>query len=132
MKKVTWDDIYNLLGSIKADSCEIEDNEIVKMVENWTPSYNCEAAADGFLKVIPLIISVRPNIERALLKIAIRPMFYMGITETKQVSAWVESFLKNERKNLSEECISWFKRELVEEKEGVIAEILQEIQNEEV
>ncbi|RAV21472.1 hypothetical protein [Paenibacillus contaminans] len=131
MEKVSGDDISKLLGSIKAGSCEVEDKLIIEMIGNWIPSYNCEAAADGFLEVIPIVISSRPHLERELLKIAIRPMFYMGISESKQVFEWVDIFLKNERNSFSEECAAWFKKELTEEKEDFITVIIQEIQKEE-
>lgn len=115
MEKVTGDDISKLLGSIKAVSCKAEDKHIIEMVGNWIPSYNCEAAADGFLEVIPIIISSRPHLEYS-------PNVYMGITESKQVFAWANFFLKNERNSLSEECVAWLA------KEAIIMEIIEEIQ----
>jgi hypothetical protein len=118
-----------LLHITKAGYCELEDNQIIEMVENWIPSYNCEDAANG--EVIPLIISARPHLEQAFLKITIRPMYSMGISESKQVFRWVDIFLKDERNHLSEECVPWLKKDFVKEKEGVISDIILEIQKEE-
>ncbi|OPH49675.1 hypothetical protein BC351_36795 [Paenibacillus ferrarius] len=130
MQGTSWEQINILLNSIKDGSCDLEDNRIVEMIGNWIPSYNCEAAANGFLEVVPEVILARQHLKRALLKIAIRPMFYMGISESKQVFTWINHFL-NERNSLSEECVAWLRNDLVESKAVLITDILKEIQEEE-
>ncbi|CAN7726967.1 hypothetical protein [Paenibacillus sp. LjRoot56] len=131
MQRTSWEQINTLLNSIKDGSCDLEDNRIVEMIGNWIPSYNCEAAADGFLEVVPEVILARQHLERALLKIVVRPMFYMGISESKQVFAWINHFLNGERNSLSEECMAWLRNDLVELKAVLITDILKEIQEEE-
>jgi len=55
-------------------------------------------------------------------------MYYTGISEPLQVFEWVEFFLKDKRYKPCEEGMSWLKEELVEKKEGLIADILLEFQ----
>lgn len=131
MQIISRKQIDTLLDSIKDGSCDLEDNQIVALIGNWIPSYNCVGAADGFLEVIPEVILARRNLERALLKIAIRPMYYMGISESKQVFAWINHFLNNERNSPSEEGKEWLRNELIESKVVLVTDILKEVQEEE-
>ncbi|MDR6880432.1 hypothetical protein [Bacillus sp. 3255] len=131
MQKISKIQIDKLLDSIKDASCNLEDDQIVEMIGNWIPSYNCEGAANGFLEIVPVVVHARPRLERALLKIAIRPMFYMGISESKQVFAWINHFLSDERNGPSEECVAWLKNELIESKAVLIMDLLKEIEVEE-
>ncbi|MCD1259686.1 hypothetical protein B5M42_012665 [Paenibacillus athensensis] len=132
MRKITHADVARLLDDVQSGCCRLTDEEIVEMVGQWVPSHNCEDAAGGFLQVVPVLIADRPHLERVLLKIAIRPMFYLGIVKAGQVFAWVDGFVKRVNDRPSETYIRWLSHELTPVgKSALISDILRELQQEE-
>lgn len=58
------------------------------------PSYNCEGAALGYFSIISHLCYYRPDLEKPLIKIAIKPLYYLGITDVENEIKWVQSYVR--------------------------------------
>ncbi|MCL2386409.1 MAG: hypothetical protein FWC89_02560 [Defluviitaleaceae bacterium] len=58
---------------------EMTDDELYNFMHTVTVSYNCESAARQYLEIISQLWPVSENIIHSILRIAMRPIFYLGV-----------------------------------------------------
>lgn len=90
-------ELQDILGNIHKEKFQHTDEEIIMHVDNFLPSYNCEGAALGYFSIIAHICYYRSDLERALMKIAIKPLFYLGISDPENEIKWVQAYVKKKR-----------------------------------
>ncbi|THF78468.1 hypothetical protein [Cohnella fermenti] len=125
--------LQNLLNSLFTKSDQFKDEEIISQVEGYLPSYSCDDAASGYFSIISHICYFRPDLDRRLMKIAIRPLYYYGITDPQHAISWVSGNVKRKRlikKNYyyytSKQGRLWIDHEL-KNKANLIVELIEEI-----
>ncbi|NEW09927.1 hypothetical protein GK047_29015 [Paenibacillus sp. SYP-B3998] len=89
--------LQNILKTIKSDPFRYSDEEIITHVDKYLPSYNCEGAARGYFSIISHICYYRSDLEKQLMKLAVKPLYYLGISDPDSQIKWVQSYVK-ERK----------------------------------
>ncbi|MEK3724015.1 hypothetical protein [Paenibacillus sp. FSL H8-0034] len=90
-------ELQNILKTIKTDPFSYSDEEIITQVDNYLPSYNCEGAARGYFSIISHICYYRSDLDKPLMKLAVKPLYYLGISDPDSQIKWVQSYVK-ERK----------------------------------
>jgi len=80
---------------------ELSVDEIHNRVRLAEISYNCITAAEGYFEIIAPICPIREDVAHSLLRIAMRPLFYLGIVrlgamleEIKHLTRNNQTFLK--------------------------------------
>ena len=74
----------------------INSNEkIYHHVRSATVSYNCEQAAKDYFEMIAPLCHDKEDIAHSLLRLAIRPVFYLGITDSDGMFSYIEFINKN-------------------------------------
>ena len=73
----------------------LSDTEIIYEVEHYMPSQSCSGAALGYLQIVTHICYFKEHLQKPLLKIAIRPIIYLGINDYKKVMKYItEDYLR--------------------------------------
>lgn len=125
--------LQDVLRHIEKTPFKLSGEEIITTVDQFLPSYNCEGAAIGYFSIISHICYFRSDLEKPLMRIAIRPLYYLGIVDPENEILWVKSFVKKKRifgKNglyyTSSKGEKWIQHQL-KFKQELIEEIIQEI-----
>jgi hypothetical protein len=71
------------------DLLNLTDEELVNFVEQYVPSQGCSGAAYGYLQIVSHICYFREHLQRTLLKIAIRPIIYLGVSDYAKVLGFI-------------------------------------------
>ena len=72
----TSPELQNVLKIIRKEPFRYTDDEIIIRVDKFFPSYNCEGAALGYFSIISHLCYFGPDLEKPLIKIAIKPLYY--------------------------------------------------------
>lgn len=112
------DNILEYITSIKETSDSITDMDIYRYVVKLKLSQNCISAGKLFFGIISSICPLRPSLEHLLIRIAIRPIFYAGIEDAKQLLEWTDSFcnyIKESKNNqveylFTDESLVWLEK----------------------
>lgn len=126
--------LQNILKVIKKEPFRYSDDEIITNVDKFLPSYNCEGAALGYFSIISHLCYYRPDLEKQLMKIAIKPLYYLGITDAENEIKWVQSYInkksifnKNYLYYTSRQGRMWIMNEL-KDKYELVTNIIKEIE----
>jgi hypothetical protein len=133
--------LQDILKSVDKDPYKYSYEEIITTVDQFLPSQNCEGAALGYFSIISHICYFRSDLEKPLMKIAIKPLYYLGLTDPENEIKWVQSYVK--KKSLfqnnyyftSKQGENWIQNEFItklDTVEAIIKEIVIEdsIENE--
>ncbi|WP_438449468.1 hypothetical protein [Gorillibacterium sp. sgz5001074] len=71
------------------DLLNLTDEELISLVEQYVPSQGCSGAAYGYLQIVSHICYFREHLQSKLMKIAIRPIIYLGINDHKEVLGFI-------------------------------------------
>jgi hypothetical protein len=71
------------------DLLNLKDEELVSLVEQYIPSQGCSGAAYGYLQIVSHICYFREHLQRTLMKIAMRPIIYLGISDYTKVLGFI-------------------------------------------
>jgi len=74
---------------------ELSGDEIYNRVRLAKVSYNCESAADDYFAIIAPVCPVREDVAHSLLRIAMRMIFYLGVTSNKYMFLNIEAINSN-------------------------------------
>ncbi|MEC0225810.1 hypothetical protein [Paenibacillus alba] len=125
--------LQNIIRNIHKEKPQYSDEEIILHVDNFLPSYNCEGAALGYFSIIAHICYYRSDLEKALMKIAVKPLYYLGISDPENGIKWVDAYVtskkrfqKNNMYFTSKQGEYWIQNSLIFKHE-LIASILNEI-----
>ncbi|WP_438449467.1 hypothetical protein [Gorillibacterium sp. sgz5001074] len=125
--------LQDILKNIEKYPFKFSNEEIISQVDQFLPSYNCEGAALGYFSIISHLCYFRSDLEKPLMKIAVKPLYYLGIIDPESEILWVQSYVKKKsiiRKNnlyyTSSEGEIWIQNQL-KFKQDLIKEIIQEI-----
>ena len=73
------------------------------------PSQNCEYAGILYCEAIAKICPKRPAVAPSILRVAIRPIFYLGYSDPDEILLWLEYKLDNTK--TIKDFLSWLKNE---------------------
>jgi len=131
--KTEAEKLINILGNDNLKSTTIEDAVIVKTIQEYIPSQNCEGAAYGYLRAIAHILYYRPRLEKELLKKFLEPLYYIGIEKASEVFSFADNLLHDQKLrniyNPTLETDKWIKEKL-RTKQKLIDQLLSEIKQE--
>ncbi|MCD9024959.1 hypothetical protein [Cohnella silvisoli] len=86
--------LREVLNTVVTSPHQFENDEIISAVSNYTPSHSCNSAALRYVAIIAHIAFFREDLERSLLKIAVRPLYYYGISDPKAAVGWIQNNIK--------------------------------------
>ena len=108
-------------------------DEIIQSVIEYKLQTSCDAAAIRYFAIIAHICYFREDLETALLKIALRPLYYYGIEGPEIVISWVKSNIKVKsfwrRASVNQTTVfgdKWIKTRLIKKRETIM-ELIDEI-----
>lgn len=108
--------LQDILKIIEIGPENYSDVEIIQCVAKLLPSYNGDGAA--------------PDLEFPLMKVALRPLYYLGIENPDLAIEWVQLYVSDINTNYyytSKQGNAWFKESL-KSKRDIIAAIFKEIE----
>jgi hypothetical protein len=76
------------------------DEDLYHNVRLSQVSSNCEFAAIDYFKIVSSLCPSKPEIAHSIMRIAIRPLFYLGICEPRQMTMVIEKINKGRKKFL--------------------------------
>jgi hypothetical protein len=118
-----------ILSIIEIEPLKYSSEEIIQCVDKFLPSYNCERAAKGYFSIISHLCFYRPDLEVRLMKIALKPLFYLGIEDPNFAIKWAQSYVCEKNSNdyyTSKQGRNWIEDQL-KDKSEIIAKIFEEI-----
>ncbi|MGX1827284.1 hypothetical protein ACWIE6_03485 [Paenibacillus taichungensis] len=121
--------LQDILKIIEIEPENYSDIEIVQCVTKFLPSYNGEGAAKGYFSIISHLCYYRPDLEFPLMKVALRPLYYLGMEDPDSVIEWVQFYVSDINTNYyytSKQGNAWIKESL-KSKRDIIAAIFKEI-----
>ncbi|MBY0117979.1 hypothetical protein [Paenibacillus xylanexedens] len=120
-----------LLKTIGTDPKKYLDEEIIQYVERFQPSQNCEGATKGYFSIISHICYYRPDLEHPLMKIALRPLYYLGVENASDAIKWVQFYVSDISNYYytSKQGDVWIKESL-NSKQNIAEKIFKEIDQE--
>ncbi|MBH5317510.1 hypothetical protein I6N90_06730 [Paenibacillus sp. GSMTC-2017] len=127
-------ELQGILKAIQRDPYRFTDEQIINHVDKFLPSYNCEGAALGYFSIISHLCYYRNDLEKPLLKIAIKPLYYLGISDAENQIKWVQSYVntrsifrKNDLYYTSWQGKRWIMNAL-KDKSELVSKIIREIE----
>lgn len=127
---IVSEEMKTLIVSIETGGVDVIDQDVIDEVSNYIPSYNCEAAAEGYFALISSILFFRPSLEHELLKKAIEPLYFFGILDASDIMLWVENYIKKENKYMLPTTYGLMWLENFHTKQNLVNLLLHEIHNE--
>jgi|GEM_PF-4029833 len=123
--------LQDLLKVIEIEPRKYLDKEIIHCVEEFQPSQNCEGATRGYFSIISHLCYYRPDLEHQLMKIALKPLYYLGIEDTSDAVKWIQFYVsdKSNYYYTSKQGDIWIKEALIN-KQSIIEKIFKEIDQE--
>lgn len=85
--------LQDILSIIETEPLKYSNEEIIQCVDKFLPSYNCEGAAIGYFSIISHLCYYRPELEIPLMKIALKPLYYLGIEDPNFAIKWVQNYV---------------------------------------
>ncbi|WP_339158315.1 hypothetical protein MKX50_02440 [Paenibacillus sp. FSL W8-0186] len=122
--------LQSILSIIEAEPTFYSDEEIIQCVDKFLPSYNCQGAATGYFSIISHLCYYRPDLEIPLMKIALKPLYYLGIEDPGIAIKWVQAYVSEMNNNdyyTSKQGRTWITSHL-KNKIGIIPRIFKEIE----
>lgn len=118
-------DVLEYINRIKKEPDLITDMDIYHYVANLELSQNCITAGNLLLGVISSICYLRPSLNHLLIRIALRPLFYVGVEDIKELLEWTNSLCETATENkekqelylFTDEGIIWLKQQFPLKKE---------------
>ncbi|MNW48612.1 hypothetical protein D3C74_259840 [compost metagenome] len=123
--------LQDILKTIGIEPTKYSDKEIVQCVSEFLPSQNCEGAARGYFSIISHLCYYRTDLEPPLMKVALRPLYYLGIEDGSHAIKWIQFYVSNMSiyYYTSKQGDIWIKQTL-DNKQNIIEEIFKEIEQE--
>ncbi|ADM71153.1 hypothetical protein GMA19_03348 [Paenibacillus polymyxa E681] len=121
--------LRDILNVIETVPTQYSDEEIILYVDKFLPSYNCEGAAIGYFSIISHLCYYRPDLESQLIKIALKPLYYLGIEHPDSAIKWIKTYVKEKNDNdyyTSKQGRTWITNHL-KDKHELITRIFKEI-----
>lgn len=121
--------LQDILSIIETEPFKYSNEEIIQCVDKFLPSYNCEGAAKGYFSIISHLCYYRTDLEVRLMKIALKPLFYLGIEDPNLAFKWTQSYVCEKNSSdyyTSKQGRDWIENCLVNKSE-IIAGIFEEI-----
>ncbi|WP_270168578.1 hypothetical protein [Paenibacillus sp. SYP-B4298] len=121
--------LQDILSIIETEPLKYSNQEIIQCVDKFLPSYNCEGSAKGYFCIISHLCYYRPDLEVRLMKIALKPLFYLGIEDPNLAIKWAQSYVCEKNSNdyyTSKQGRNWIEYHL-KNKSEIIASIFEEI-----
>ncbi|WP_187434315.1 hypothetical protein [Paenibacillus methanolicus] len=82
--------LKRIMNTVVDSPYECSEEEIKSAVSEYLPSHSCGAAALTYFAIIAHICYYRDGLQEDLLKIALVPTVYFGITDSGKVIEWVQ------------------------------------------
>ena len=110
------------------------DEEIYELVLNFKTSQNCESAAMILFVFVSNIFYIRKRIDHSVVRIMLRPLYYLGIEYSDDVLKWMAWFKDYAKTNefysalpyYNQNAMEWLLEQLFKNKE-LITECIQEL-----
>ncbi|WP_426169035.1 hypothetical protein [Pseudoduganella sp. R-34] len=106
--------LYKLHADLAASTSSVADADVLFVIDGIERSLqtNCDSAAQYLFFAIAPICQSKPYLESALLPIALRPLYALGIETEAAVSEWLKDFLARGKPyvDLSESGRTWLER----------------------
>lgn len=85
------------------------DKFLYKEIARLIPSQNCEYAGILYCEIIAKIYHKRPDIVHSILRVAVRPIFYLGYSDSDTIILWLE--YKLDKTKIIQKFLAWLRKE---------------------
>ena len=73
------------------DGEDVSDECLIRAVEGMELATNCESAAEALFAAVGVPCMLRPSLRPALLKMALDPLYCLGLSEADEILAWARA-----------------------------------------
>lgn len=110
-----------ILEELERGTSTQENDLILKEIEilNSNLKTNCESAAKTLLPLAAFICLYRRDLEKEMLRLAIEPLYQLGIEKSEDVIGWVEKFISTKENHfgITKEAEQWLLNDFPKKKE---------------
>lgn len=104
--RVTRGEINELVKKLQNQE-DVSKDEVLRSVGLAIVSQNAEAAADNYFEIISKVAPYNKELEKELLAITLRPIYYMGVESSEGVKKWINYLLENSKIELNDTQKKW-------------------------